>query len=72
MSPGKTTAAVRLIQQIRQVRDLTVLFTEHDMRVVFDIADRVLVLHHGEVIASDTPAKIRLYPEVRRVYLESK
>ena len=72
MSPGETTAAIRLIQQIRQVRDVTVLFTEHDMRVVFDIADRVSVLHHGEVIASDTPAKIRLHPEVRRVYLGSK
>ena len=69
MSPGETAATVRLIQQIKEARDLTVLFTEHDMSVVFGIADRVSVLHHGGIIASGPPGEIRRDPEVRRVYL---
>lgn len=71
MSSGETKAAVRLIQQIKVARDLTVLFTEHDMSVVFDIADRVSVLDHGQVIATGTPEEIRRHSDVRRVYLGS-
>ena len=48
---------------------LTLLFTEHDMTVVFGIADRISVLHHGEFIAHGEPEAVRNDPEVRRVYL---
>ena len=48
---------------------LTLLFTEHDMDVVFSTAHRIAVLHQGRLIAEGTPAAIRGDPEVRRVYL---
>ena len=69
MSPQETREAIALIDQIAQERALTLLFTEHDMSVVFGIADRISVLHHGEMIASGLPEEVRRNPEVRRVYL---
>jgi branched-chain amino acid transport system ATP-binding protein len=42
---------------------------EHDMDVVFSIADRITVLHHGEILATGTPREIRDNPEVRTAYL---
>src|SRR5712664_863524 len=50
-------------------RGLTLLFTEHDMEVVFSIAHRITVLHQGRVIADGPPAEVRRDPEVKRVYL---
>ena len=50
-------------------RELTLLFTEHDMEVVFAIAQKIAVLHQGRLIAEGTPAEVRSDPEVRRVYL---
>jgi branched-chain amino acid transport system ATP-binding protein len=46
-----------------------VLFTEHDMDVVFAIADRIMVLHQGRVIADGPPAAVRAEAQVQRVYL---
>jgi branched-chain amino acid transport system ATP-binding protein len=48
---------------------LAVLFTEHDMSVVFGFATRVLVLHLGELIAAGTPDEVRAHARVREVYL---
>ena len=48
---------------------LAILFTEHDMEVVFGYASRVLVLHSGELIAAGAPAEVRADPRVREVYL---
>ena len=50
-------------------RKLTLLFTEHDMDVVFSIAQKIAVLHQGRLIAEGTPADVRSDAEVRRVYL---
>lgn len=69
MSPQETGDAIRLIDEISKARNLTLLFTEHDMGVVFGISDRISVLHHGEIIASGNPEEVRNDPEVRRVYL---
>ncbi len=69
MSPQETTEAIALVDRITKDRGLTLLFTEHDMGVVFGIADRISVLHHGEIIASGQPEEVRNDPEVRRVYL---
>jgi branched-chain amino acid transport system ATP-binding protein len=48
---------------------LTLLFTEHDMDVVFSIAQKIAVLHQGQLIADGAPAEVRADPTVRRVYL---
>ncbi len=69
MSPQETLHTIALIGAIAARRNLTLLFTEHDMEVVFAIADRISVLHHGEIIASGPPEAVRADPEVRRVYL---
>jgi branched-chain amino acid transport system ATP-binding protein len=69
MSATETRESIRLIERIAAERGLTLLFTEHDMEVVFSIAHRITVLHQGRVIAEGAPAEVRRDPEVRRVYL---
>ena len=69
MSASETRESIRLIEGIARERSLTLLFTEHDMEVVFSIAQRIAVLHQGRVIADGTPDEVRRDPEVRRVYL---
>src|SRR4029450_4424561 len=69
MSAAETRESIRLIEGIARERSLTLLFTEHDMEVVFSIAQRITVLHQGRVIADGTPDEVRRDPEVRRVYL---
>jgi branched-chain amino acid transport system ATP-binding protein len=69
MSANETHDTIRLIERIAGERALTLLFTEHDMEVVFQIAQKVAVLHQGRIIADGTPAEVRADPEVRRVYL---
>ena len=69
MSAGETHDTIRLLQRIAAERGLTLLFTEHDMEVVFGIAQKISVLHQGRKIAEGTPEDVRADPEVRRVYL---
>jgi branched-chain amino acid transport system ATP-binding protein len=69
MSATETRETIRLIDRITRERGLTVLFTEHDMEVVFSIAQQITVLHQGRVIAEGAPTEVRANPEVRRVYL---
>ncbi|HXA96433.1 MAG TPA: ABC transporter ATP-binding protein, partial [Candidatus Dormibacteraeota bacterium] len=69
MSATETRESIRLIERIAADRGLTLLFTEHDMEVVFSISHRITVLHQGRVIADGPPAEVRRDPEVRRVYL---
>ena len=69
MSTEETQRAMGLIKRIQGARGLSLLFTEHDMSVVFGIADRISVLHHGELVASGKPQEIRENPRVRQIYL---
>ena len=69
MSATETHDTIRLIERIAGERSLTLLFTEHDMEVVFQIAQKIAVLHQGRIIAEGPPAEVRTDSEVRRVYL---
>jgi branched-chain amino acid transport system ATP-binding protein len=69
MSAHETHQAIELIERIARERGLTLLFTEHDMAVVFSIAQKIAVMHQGCLIADGTPADVRGDAEVRRIYL---
>ena len=69
MSASETHETMQLLQRIAGERSLTLLFTEHDMEVVFAIAEKIAVLHQGRVLAEGRPDEVRSDPEVRRVYL---
>ena len=69
MSPQETTSTISLIEKIAHDRGLTFLFTEHDMDVVFSIAEKITVMHQGEVLAEGKPDEVRRNPDVQRVYL---
>ena len=69
LSPEDTVATVAVIRQVAQRQGLTILLVEHDMDVVFDLADRISVLHFGQLIAEGTPDQIRANVEVQRAYL---
>jgi branched-chain amino acid transport system ATP-binding protein len=67
MSNAETERAVTLIRRLTEGR--TLLIVEHDMSVVFGLADRISVLVYGQIIASGTPEEIRGNPKVREAYL---
>jgi branched-chain amino acid transport system ATP-binding protein len=67
MSPEETRGMQRLIAALP--RDMTLLLIEHDMDVVFDMAERITVLDYGKVIVAGPPAEIRASPVVRQIYL---
>lgn len=69
MNPDETKRLVNLINQISQEKGLSVIFTEHDMEVVFDISDRVVVMQQGKIIADGTPDEIRKNQVVIDAYL---
>jgi len=69
MSAQETHQTMELIGKITREKGLTLLFTEHDMEVVFSISQRVMVLHQGRLIAGGTPEEVRGNPEVQKVYL---
>lgn len=69
MSATETHETIHLLERIAAERELTLLFTEHDMDLVFSIAQKIAVLHQGRVIAEGPPETVRADAEVRRVYL---
>jgi len=69
MAAGERGHLMALAAAIARQRNLTVLFTEHDMDVVFAVADRIVVLHEGRVIAEGLPAVVRENRQVQAVYL---
>ena len=67
MSPAETTRIIDLIATLP--RTLAILMIEHDMKVVFSVADRVTVLYYGKILATGTPDEIQANARVREVYL---
>lgn len=67
LGPGGTQRMTEMLQNLKG--QLSILLIEHDMDVVFTLADRVSVLVYGRCVATGTPAEIRRNPEVRRAYL---
>ena len=67
MSRSETESAVELIRSVSQGRTLVIV--EHDMGVVFNLADRISVLVYGAIIATDVPGRIRENTDVQTAYL---
>jgi branched-chain amino acid transport system ATP-binding protein len=69
MAPRERVALMELTARLARARKIAVLFTEHDMDVVFSQADRIIVLDRGRLIAGGLPAAVRANPDVQAVYL---
>jgi branched-chain amino acid transport system ATP-binding protein len=69
MAAGERGALMRLVAERARQRQTAVLFTEHDMDVVFGHANRVVVMNRGRLIAEGRPDEVRVSPIVREVYL---
>lgn len=69
MAPAERIELMRLAADIAEERDIGVLFTEHDMDVVFGNATRVMVLDRGRILATGSPRQVRADPAVRAIYL---
>ena len=70
MSPAETGRMIELIAGLP--RTLAILMIEHDMKVVFSVADRVTVLYYGKILATGTPDEIQANTRVREVYLGAR
>lgn len=69
MSTAETHETMALVRSI--AKDLTILIVEHDMQVVMELANRITVLHYGEILAEGSPAEIQENPRVLEVYLKT-
>lgn len=71
MATKERMQLMQLTSRIAKERQLAVLFTEHDMDIVFDHADRIIVLNRGKLIAEGSPAQVRANEDVQAIYLGS-
>lgn len=69
MTPDETHKVIGLIQSLASTGEYTFLITEHDMEVVFSVADRIMVMHRGQPLVIGEPEEVRQNPEVRVAYL---
>jgi branched-chain amino acid transport system ATP-binding protein len=69
MAPEERDALMKLAADLARGENIAVLFTEHDMDVVFGFAHRVVALHLGQVIAEGSPEQVRSNVRLREVYL---
>ena len=72
MGPAERQSLMELTSNIVRNQNIGVLFTEHDMEVVFTHADRIIVLNRGELVAEGTPEAVRRNPQVQEIYLGSR
>jgi len=69
LAPEEAREIMDLVTRLARERDLTIFFVEHDMSVVFGMAERICVLHLGTLIAEGSPDEIRMNEEVKKIYL---
>ncbi|MGB7243011.1 MAG: ABC transporter ATP-binding protein [Sulfitobacter sp.] len=69
MARADTNNTIDLLKQISEERDITIAIIEHDMHVVFSLAQRITVLAQGSPLVEDTPDNIKGHPKVREAYL---
>ncbi|MEO9821856.1 MAG: ABC transporter ATP-binding protein [Paracoccaceae bacterium] len=69
MARADTNNTIDLLKQIKDERDITIAIIEHDMHVVFSLAERITVLAQGAPLVEDTPDNIKGHPKVREAYL---
>jgi len=69
MARADTNNTIDLLKEIKAKRDITMCIIEHDMHVVFSLAERITVLAQGTPLVEDTPDKIKGHPKVREAYL---
>ncbi|NNK16006.1 MAG: ABC transporter ATP-binding protein [Sulfitobacter sp.] len=69
MARADTNNTIDLLKQIKEERDITIAIIEHDMHVVFSLAERITVLAQGTPLVEDTPDNIKGHPKVREAYL---
>jgi len=69
MSPEETAVALELMQRLNREMGLTILFCEHDMELVFTIAQRIMVMQLGRTLIEDTPEKVHCDARVQAAYL---
>ncbi len=69
MARADTNNTIDLLKQIKDERDITIAIIEHDMHVVFSLAERITVLAQGSPLVEDTPENIKGHPKVREAYL---
>ncbi|MDA5094198.1 ABC transporter ATP-binding protein [Aliiroseovarius sp. KMU-50] len=69
MARADTNNTIDLLKEIKEKRDITMAIIEHDMHVVFSLADRITVLAQGTPLVEDTPQNIKDNPKVREAYL---
>lgn len=72
MNAEETEDMARFILDIKEEQDITIVLIEHDMRMIMDISDRVLVLNFGQKLTEGSPGEVQKHPEVIKAYLGQK